>query len=93
MVLTRFQSVTTGEYDITPIQLYINEPPVKGALGQVTFVQECVGLVSHDASLSPSLNRAVFGNMVVTDYKLVAPWSSAVGGPPRTNWTRAGIQF
>lgn len=89
----RHANIATGRYDEWPITLYMNENPFTGLMGQVMFIEECAGLVSHDANSSPLLDRAVFGTNTVADPKIVAPWSATIGAPPRNNWTRAGLTF
>lgn len=83
----------TGQYDVFPYTIFVAESPVVGYMGQVTFIKETVGLVSHDASLNPYLDRAVLSDMNVSSPKMVTPWSPSVGAAPRNNWTRAGVDF
>lgn len=83
----------TGQYDVFPYTMFLIEPPVVGYMGQITFIQETAGLVSHDASLDPLLNRTVLSDNAVATTKMVTPWNPSVGAAPRNNWTRFGVDF
>jgi len=93
VAIRRYPNTATGKTDEWPMTFYMNEAPNTGSMGQVSFIQECCGLVSHDANASPFLDRAVFGTTAVTDVKIVAPWKATLGASPRNSWTRSGNLF
>ncbi len=91
--IQRYGNLNTRLFDTFPITIYMNEGAETGLLGQITNIQECAGLISHDVSALPLLGKVVLGTMAPSDPKIVAPWSATLGVPARTVWTRTGSTF
>ena len=80
--------------EIFDVGLQVNSAIGQGFIGWVgNTLQKCIaGTETDDLSLDE--NNIVFGASTTTShFKLLAPWSSSVGGPPGTHSHRTGSQF